>query len=199
VNPRLQSFLSLAALAGLVAGGILGVIGWQQRTIASLGRPEPQTIRLADLAGNGPGDNVHVTVTDFTLGERYVAETKRGRWNRVWVPLFPARSAQKPGEVRVVVKSFKIPDEEALRQLYQQAKLTGVITNSIHSLGSKEIKELEQGYPGADFASALVVEEGREFPRQQKVFLTLGGAAALILVGVVCGVALLVAKRRAAG
>ena len=58
------------------------------------------------------------------------------------------------------------------------------------------VAELKKSYPGADFASVQVIEEGREFPTEQKLLLMLGGAVALIVAGAVAGVVLLAVKRR---
>src|SRR5205807_2327091 len=114
----------------------------------------------------------------------------------VWIPMFPADRGPAPGPVTVLAKSFHINNEADLHRLYQQRTMTGVITNAIHGLGSAEVAELKKSYPGADFASVQVIEEGREFPTEQKLFLELGAAAALIVVGAVAGVVLLAVKRR---
>jgi hypothetical protein len=195
---RLLDFLPLICLGTLIAGGIVGLLGWQQRTLLQQGSATPQQIRLADLTARGPGDNIHVTVTDFVFGEQYVVEKKGSRWNRVWIPMFPAEQ-QGGGDIKVLMKTFHIADEGQLAGFYGKQTLTGVITNSIHSLGSGETEELKKAYPGADLSSVWIVEEGREFPTEAGVtrMLVIGGG--LLALGVLSGLTLLIGKLRSRG
>lgn len=78
MNPRMQGLLFLGMVFGGVAGWVVGRIGWQEWTIYSSGSPDPQLITVADLADHGPGDNIHVKVTDFFLGRRFALAERRG-------------------------------------------------------------------------------------------------------------------------
>ena len=129
------------------------------------------------------------------MGEDVVVEEKNGKWNRVWVPLF-AKGAAHQGQVRVLVKTFHINNQMELDRFGDRQTLTGVIDNVIpgHSLGSGEIEELKKKYPSVDAATILVIEEGRTFPTQEKVYLLFGGGIGLVVVGLAAGLVLLVAK-----
>jgi hypothetical protein len=234
MNPRLQGLLFLIVLLGGIFGWIVGTIGWQEWTIYSSGSSDPQLITAADLATYGPGDNIHVKVADFVLGRRFALAERRGKWNRVWMPLVPAAwglartdlnayitvllqkqpfaaaactsyflkapPVGRPAEIKIVVQSIHVPDDRQSRRFYDRYRrqpMTGIIINAIHALGSKERHELEKSYPGADFSSVLVLDEGREFPSLQKVLLFLGGGAALLMTALATAVVWVLMKRRA--
>jgi hypothetical protein len=197
MNERLKGALILVALGGLVGGGIVGFLGYQEWIILSRGSPQPQRIRLADLTAKGPGDNVHVEVTDFSWGENCVTEEKHGKWNRVWIPIFPGGAANQ-GQVRALVKTFSVADEGQLRQMLRRPTVTGVIDNVIpgHSLGSAEIAELKKGYPNVDVGTLLVIAEGKTFPSPEKVYLLLGIGGGLLVLGLAAVIVLVVARLR---
>jgi hypothetical protein len=233
MNPRLQGLLFLAIVLGGVAGLIVGRIGWQERTIYSSGSPEPQLITAADLADHGPGDNVHVKVTDFVLGRRYALAERRGKWNRIAMPLVPCRAglarkdlsaflaiflqnqplaavtcssyflpilSQKRAGIKIVVQSFHVSDKRQADRFYERYKqqpIKGIIVNGVHALGVMEQRELEKNYPGADFSSVLLLQEGRKFPSLAKVLLLLGSAALCLIAGLAAAVMLVISKRRA--
>ena len=188
----------LVAFLGLVFGAILSIGGWREWTVYSKGSPLPQEVRLDELAKNGPVANVHVRVTDFALGEQYVVEEERGKWDRLWVPLFPARAPKDPRRIKVLVKTFGVTDERQLQQLYDKATLTGII-HEPNSLAAKELGELEKCYPGADFSSALVLECGSEFPSGTKVGTLFGVGAALLVTALMAVAGLFLIRRKARG
>lgn len=184
-----QTLGSLALLA-LIFGGILSVIGWQEWSLFRQGSPTPQTITLADLEKNGPGNNVHVTVTNVDYGLRFVYEAKGSNattWQSVWIPLYPPhvdiRDQNYP--VKVVLHSSKIKDQQALEEYCQRNKsVTGVITNAVRSLDNKQRENLQKDYPKADFANVWILDEARSFPSATIVFLWLGIGVGLIVLGV---------------
>ncbi len=195
LNEKLAGFLAVGAILALIGGGVLTFLGWQQWTIYKQGQPDPQTIRLADLAAKGPGGNIHVRVTDIDFGMNVVYESKGSRWTRVWIPMFPP--GQKGGPVKVLVKTFRVKDQKELDSFCQQQRtITGVITNSIHSLGSAERKELEKGYPGVDFSKVWMIEDGRSFPGGGTVVGMIGGGLGLVVVGLLLGVIWFLFRRR---
>jgi hypothetical protein len=179
------------AMLGAVFGGICSLLAWQDWRVYSTGTPNPVDIRLADLTTNGAGGNLHVHVTDLQFGNAYVVEKKNGAWNRVWVPV-----ATPGGQVRAVVKTFSISDEGQLRGLCSRPDVTGIVTNDLHSLGSEETAKLANNYPGVDFASLPIVEQGRVFPSIERVRVVIGGAVGLWGVAAVTGLLALVFNRR---
>jgi hypothetical protein len=190
--------LGLVALLALVFGGIFTWVGVQDAIIFSQGSREPQVIRLADLEAQGPGDNIHLTVTDFRFGPNFVAEEKRGQWNRVWIPVFPEGQQQDDKKaIKVLVKTFHVKNDNERQVFYQKRNLTGIITNSIHSLDSSELRELQKGYPGVDTSAILVIEEGRSFPGPGSMIWKFGAGGGMLLTALVCGVAWLILKLKA--
>src|SRR5262249_24447607 len=157
-------------------------------------------ISAADLAEDGPGDNVHVKVTDFVLGEKYALAERRGKWHRISMPLVPSGAgrakknlgafltillqnqplaavtcssyflpvlSRKHAGIKIVVQSFHVSNRRQADRFYDRHKqlpITGIIINNVHGLVAMEERVLEKDYPGADFSSVLVLEEGREFP-----------------------------------
>jgi hypothetical protein len=198
MNQRLVSVLGWGAFIALFAGGMLGYFGWQEWTLFSSGSATPQSIPLADLAANGPGKNVHVTVTNFTFVPKVgIYEEKNGAWQSAWFPVVV------PGEPTkaIVVKNFKVKNESQVEAYVESASssqaLTGIITNSIRSLGTEETAKLKNMLPGVDVSKTLVLEEGRSFPSSGSVFGLLGGGILLILVGLGFAFGWWVVKRRA--
>jgi hypothetical protein len=184
-------------ILGVVSGLVLGGIAWQNYTLLQQGKPTPQQLRVGELAANGPGDNIHVTLTDFDFGDGYVVERKNGRWNRVWIPAFPDDQAGQVNEIKVLVTTSRVKDEAELERFYQQETVTGIITNSIHWQGS-EIRELQRSYPDLDVSSLWVVDAGRAFPSEQEFYVTAACSGGLLLLGLVCGgiLAVVLALRR---
>src|SRR5262249_2117039 len=148
-------------------------------------------ITLDALAKRGMGGNVHLRVSQFQVSRNFVIETKKNTWNRVWVPLLG-----RDNKVHLLVKSFKIKSEDGVRELDQQGKVTGIVTNDIHSLGTGERKKLEEFYPGVDFASLPILEQEKSFPGPNRIMLMMAGAVVGVLVGVLGIVLLVIAKRR---
>ncbi len=185
--------LLLLCILALIAGGIVTVLGWQDRTIRSLGKETPKDISFAELARNGPGDNVHVTVHDFEFGENYIYEEKKGSWSRVWIPMFPPGER---GEIKVLLKTFSVKNAGELQNRYGAiTHVTGVITNSIHSLGSAEKNELVKAYPNANVDSVLVLQDDYSFPSTNAMQIKLIIGIGLLVVGVGSGIGSLVSYR----
>jgi hypothetical protein len=195
MNRRLEGGLILLAMVGLVAGGLVGWHAWQQWTMYSLGDATPRPVRLADLERDGPGNNIHVRVTDFFLPPNYVAEKKNDKWNRVWIPMLPR---DQPGrrEIKVVARAFDIENEFQLQQFYRQPEVTGIVVNAIWGIRSQEAEHLKTRYPGSDFSSAILIDAGRAFPTKEGVALWIGVASGLLALGLFATVLSVVLKIR---
>jgi hypothetical protein len=190
--------LGWGAFISLFVGGMIGYFGWQEWTLFSSGSATPQSIRLADLAANGPGKNVHVTVTDYTfIPQVGIYEEKNGVWQSAWFPLVVPGD---PGKA-IIIKNSKVKNDNQVTAYIEAASrsqsVTGIITNSIRSLGTEETGKLKNMLPGVDVSKTLVLEEGRSFPSSGFVFGLLGGGALLILVGLGFTFGWWIVKRRA--
>lgn len=70
----------------LVFGGGFIYLGIQEARLRGRWNAEPQPITCEQLSTNGPGDNLHVVMSDFVLLGWYVYEEGLTGWNGVWVP-----------------------------------------------------------------------------------------------------------------
>jgi hypothetical protein len=192
----------------MIVGGIfLTAWGVQEWRLAQDAKETPQTITCADLSAKGPGDNANIVLTDSLFcADSIVYETKKRSqtWNKIWVPVVPrngeyikqiAELLEKnggkingpvppPQNIKVILKSSKVPGQAELLALSDQTTVNGLVTNKIESLGSKERKHLEESYPGTDFTQCWIVDHDRKPYGLGQVAGLAGGGVLLSLVGV---------------
>jgi hypothetical protein len=191
-------------LVMILLGGALVYVGVQEKRLAAASKPEPQNVTCAELIKNGPGDNAHVVMSDYLILDSLCYETGRSgkAWTTVWVPAVPfggeyhkqiidaAKAGNlnaqipTPRDFRVLIKSGKIRDAEALDALTGQDTIQGVVVNKISSLGRKERKILADSYPSANLDNVLILEHGRTPASAGKSYGMMGGGGALALLGV---------------
>src|SRR5688572_26881678 len=78
----------------LIAGVILGYVGYREMRFARLAQGQARTISCAELAAKAPGSDCGpVRLTDFWLGRAYVCRTgaTSGAWTEAYVPAFPGK------------------------------------------------------------------------------------------------------------
>jgi len=110
-------------VAGLLLGMIMGWDGQRRQQIEAALSVPPQQMTLAALIENGPGDNLHVTITDFVMGNHATEPWDKGRAGKVWLPLLPVGGQAK--EIEVLYSSDKIFDNADLKMLLGQQQVTG--------------------------------------------------------------------------
>jgi hypothetical protein len=101
-------FFDPAAVVAIIAAGIILFIAIKEMRLSRASKEVPQTITLASLLQNGPGDNAHVILTDFVPTDNYVYLYQKGKyervndadainrtWSSVWVPLIPMTGQQR--------------------------------------------------------------------------------------------------------
>jgi hypothetical protein len=188
------------------AAGGLGIVGFGLLMFAFLeGRlmgaasDTPQQLPLATLAARGPGDNAHVIITDFLACNNIVVERKgvNTYWEGAYVPVVPLNADMKarlmqgqnlnqavaPGSIRVIVHSTKVHNEQDLKRVFDAPTLQGTVVNSIRSLDSETQRLLRDSYPGADFGSCYILQEGRKPSSAGFVILMAIGGTLLLVVG----------------
>ncbi len=185
-------------------GSVLAVVGWQERGLAAAASEKPEEISLKDLIARGPEGNPHVILRDFELcNGDYVVEEHYGHWTKIWVPIVPtdpnnpdAEPPEHPTNIRALLFSVNVANEADIANRLDQPRIQALVTNRITSLGSEERRLLESKYPGTDFKSCLIIQEGREPAGLVKLILMIGGGGFLALAG--CGLIgiLLVRSRR---
>lgn len=177
----------------LIAGVILGYVGFKEYRYAQLAKGEARVMTCAELAGKTPGsESGSVRLNDFWLGRAYVYRTRPGSttWTAAYVPAFPGKpetaalgTAQFNGDVRVIIKTTQARSKQQLYSLEGRA-VSGVIVNDIDSLSEDEKAALRGTYPKANFDRCWIVEVNRQPATGGRIFSMVGGGGALAVVGV---------------
>ena len=177
--------LICAAILGVLFGGLMGMMGTTEAERQRLGSVPPQEITVQALAEHGPGENRHVTLTNFRPGG-YAIEEQNSTWTQVWVALFPANQpplASAPRPIQVVLSSTKVRSESDLRRLLQSGRVTGICPKSPTTGWGGELgPNLRKSNANAELTSAWVVEEMETPPTQAHVSQLLAISAACFAV-----------------
>ena len=122
----------------------------------------------------------------FGKNFEYLANDTGTYWTTVLIPAFPNTLGDQSDHVlvpKLVVKSKHVPSEDQLDRLVDRTQLEGLIVNRTEGLGSDEKDLLLQDYPGIDFSTCIILEEGRQPSGGGMIFLMGGGGLALALGG----------------
>lgn len=111
-------------------GLIVLTFGLRERRMLAVYDETPQVLTCEELGRNGPGENIHVTLTDFRpcSGDAVVYESRDspGRQN-VFVLVYPSGIGEPPaGELRVIVCVSVRDEDEAWEQIASD-RLTGIV------------------------------------------------------------------------
>lgn len=189
---RGEVFAAVALLAILI-GPVIGYIAYQRQQVLKMGKPQPQVMKVADLGRKGPGDNIHVKITDFEFGKHYMTRSKGGNWIDVCLAAFPKGKGGDPKALKVVVRTGRVPNEVALRDFSKKAEIEGVVVNSIYE--SENDKEyMSQAYPGTDTSAIWVVQENYTFPNESEIKTMYAISSGVIGLAVFCGLGMVVRK-----
>lgn len=201
---------------GFIVGIVLVVMAFQEVKLSSSAKAEPSDITCSQLAKNGPGDNVHVRLSDFVFYDpaAVIVTSKRSkRWKYAWVPAVPidgawansmkakmlagqfdpAAAPPPTGDI-VLIKTSNVHDETEMMAFLESEALTGMVINDISSIDSKERREIESELPGVNLRSAYILECGRTPAGGGKITGMFAGGAALCALPIV----LFVRKKKAA-
>jgi hypothetical protein len=180
--PLFAQLCVVVSVGTLLVAAVCGLIAWQQHSLFESGSPTPTPIRAEDLKSWAEGDNVHVTVTEFGFGEKYITTQRQNEQNYqgLWVPLLPPEGRRG---IRVVAYSSRIKTKEQLAEFVRRNSLTGILSTR-H--GDMPMQQLEEGYPGVDFSRVMVLSVDQNFPRPIKI-QSLAAAAGILLVAAAAG------------
>lgn len=187
----------------LVVGGIfLTIFGYKENKLASMADTEPQTLTAAQLAANGYGDNAHITLTDFwLLAKESVVEYPEGnesRYTKVWSPVISIDDpyteqylnadqnfspSAYTGTVAVILYSKDINDDAEFSSVMNSGSVQGMIINEIDQISGEELTLLQQGLPGLNANTVMVLEHNRKPKSGGMTVLMMGGGVLLILAG----------------
>ncbi|NLE37013.1 MAG: hypothetical protein GX621_03215 [Pirellulaceae bacterium] len=186
-----------ASIPLLIVGALLLFVGRREWKLASLSKEVPQKMTLAQLASDGPGDNIHVELSEFRLLPdlsvvKYTDEGKdfeESTWTYLWIPAVPADRSGQPAtnQIKVLVGTKTISGPDKVDEFCGQATLTGLVCNETDSLNREERKLLNEGMQGVDAASCYIFRAGQGPASGTVQFLLLGGGGAAFLVGLVIG------------
>ena len=202
VSIELPGWAVRLVLPLIVGGFVLLSLGYREWRLASLSNATPQQMTLADLAANGPGDNIHIELSDFCLLPELSVVKMNGenvdtsRWTYVWIPAVPIGGAGLPGndDVKVIIGANRIPNVRKLEEFCRRPTLRGLVVNETDGLDSEERKLLNEGLQGVDAASCYFFRSGQgPVNGVIQAFLLLGGAV-LLLAGLGIGAVLLRAR-----
>jgi hypothetical protein len=182
------------AVIGILAGPGLGYISYQRQRVLDMGKPEPHVVRVADLGKNGPGDNIHVKITDFEFGENYAYKEKAGRWTALCLAAFPKGKRGDAKSLRVVVRTTRVHDEKELRDFAKRAEIQGVVVNSIYEWENDKAY-MQQAYPGVDTTRVWVVQENYTFPNQSEIKTMYIASSGIVGLAVFCGLGFFMGKK----
>jgi hypothetical protein len=180
-RPASSANVGLGSLIGLsLMFGTALAFAWSQeqelRTLASI---PPHEIALSALIRGGPGDNRHLTITNFRPGG-YTWESRNGVWSDVWIALFPAEPPLGAGQdIAAVLHSSTLLDEASLRRVLENGRIIGICSAGRSSSWGAELgKNLVLANPGCQLSSAWSIEELRAPPGEAQVTGLLAGAVA---------------------
>ena len=178
----------------LILFGAIGLgVGFRERKLSLLAKAAPQKITLAQLAANGPGDNIWIDLTDaYLLLDQTVVKTEEwaGMTHRVyaWIPAVPRGVFGQPGPDRVrVVIGTRDADDAELQSLARQPVLRGIVVNATDTLGTEERKLLNDGLPGVDAGSCYFFRVGQGPTSTTWHLFLLGGSLVALLAGLTLG------------
>jgi hypothetical protein len=183
---------------GVVLGGLSAASYWNLTRIREYVpniKTTPQTIKAADLAANGPGDNPFVTLTDFKFRPSDVqVSVWKGNQQQMtgsaYFPLEPIQQGKKQAQQAeektpgiVVIASADTPDK--VKAFLNRRTITGMVKGSTFESWETKKVPVEWSVEGRPpelvwFVWADEKPEKTDLGRTEKVSMGLG------LAGLVC-------------
>lgn len=134
----------------------------------------PQSITAADLGQRGPGENLHVTVTQLEFGEDVltIRNSRSSSWSRAYVPVYPRgfhAGGGNPGATPplLLVQSSEIADLDQLRTFAARATVTGLVVNPLEGVPS-EVETFKRKYPNFKEKDIWIVDVSRGVPTDER-------------------------------
>jgi hypothetical protein len=176
----------------LIGAAVLGYMTYTEGSLAFNSSPEPEPITLKNLLARGAEGNAYILLTDFVLCSNLVYKSKNNKdWTNVWIPIVTREEVDprqkeppQPKEVKALFFSNRIDGQAALETRLNQPKVQAMITNRISSLENDVRKLLQEAYPGTDFNTCLIIQEGRTPHSRGAVYAMGGGAGLALLLGI---------------
>jgi hypothetical protein len=127
---RLLKALAVVLLLAGYAVGALATYGARQvGWLTEKAQATPQTLRVADLIAQGPGDNLHVELTDLAFGKPVVVDD--GVLGKItWVPIAAAGDTESSPPV-VILRTRLARDQAQLDELLRRTSLPVLVTTPL--------------------------------------------------------------------
>jgi len=196
----MRTLVTLSFIVGIVVI-IGGVVNYR---LAARSHETPQVISCDALLRDGPGDNVHVVVTDFRLHtDEFAVEGEKGsdlqsHWNVAFIPVSPARLGVvgNGGSYGLILQTGRAQEPGEIRGLGKDGRLHGTIVNSVTQLNPRAELLLKKSYPNTDFSKCLILAHETTPPSMQTAMITLWSGGGIVLACVMIGVVMGAAERR---
>lgn len=160
--PRILIGLALA-IAGFVPSALGFYYSWQMKALSRVAQAEAQPLTLAALAKSGAGDNLHVQVSDYSLGKP-VIDKNGEEWDRVWIPMTAANAprTKAPTDPVVFFRTTRVRDQAQLDELLKSTNLDALVASTSLKKtywGSGVSSALYLAYPKMDIEKVTILTE----------------------------------------
>jgi hypothetical protein len=175
------AWLGILTLLGSAAG--IGIICLAVRETRSNSNAYilPTEVSLVELTPNGARGNVHITLDELVIRDRYFAVTDRGLWEAVYFVAVPSDQSKKLDRT-IFIRSNRVKNSEDAARFTSQTKITGIVTGE--TLEDSYVNELEKVDPELRHRDWIVVEEGRGITTTSELCALYGFGALLLLAAI---------------
>lgn len=174
-NAPSPSYWTVALGPLLIATCIGFLFGIPKLQIYLKSKIEPQTLSVKDLFTKGPGNNLHINLTDLRFGDKYkvCGKPETGNWGLVIVPTFSKGSRNDSASPMVLIGTYKINSEEQLKDFRNQKSVEGFLVNGIKD--NKEYQnEMAANYGRSDAAKLPFLDNTESVPDINQLAMFLG-------------------------
>lgn len=164
------------ALGPLLIASCIGFLfGIPKLQIYLKSKIEPQTLSVKDLFTKGPGNNLHINLTDLRFGTKYkvCGKPDTGKWGLVIVPAFSKDSRNDSTGPMVLIGTYKINSEEELKTFRNQKSVEGILVNGIKD-NKKYQDEMAGNYGRSDTTKLPFLDNTESVPDLNQLAMFLG-------------------------
>jgi hypothetical protein len=197
---RLMKFLAgIGTVVTLSSTLVLTVLAARVGSVAGKAQPQPQQITLAQLVENGPGDNLYVTLTDFSFGAP-VVDQFADEWPGAWVPLYVGHRTN--GTPPALYYSRRTRNRAELDEFLKKESFNALVVSALNdsALKFEPAAKVYTAHPKLDPQKTLILTEpvlglggDRELPPERWFNRTTSYAAwglslGMLMAGILCAI-----------
>ena len=182
-------FSILLCLCGAVVCAFIAFLGHKQDQNEKTVAVELPAHACEELLETIPKNLSRFTLTEFKPGKHFVHydDNEDGKWEQVWVPMFPANTKKLEKNYRAVIVSFvDTPNKEALHAKLEGKGIDAEYWFTSQTLDDRSYNGLAEKYSSLDFARSILIYSG--YPNTDVSFGTylfwggVGGALLSLMV-----------------